>query len=427
MNRRKFLQASALAGAGVAFGCQTKPTARKISPNEKLNIGFVGVGGMRGGDHLAGCASENVVALCDVDSKILAHAASKHPSAARYSDYRRLLDRTDLDAIVVSTPDHTHAVITTAALESGRHLYCEKPVTHTISEARALSAKVKSSGLVTQTGNQIHSEPNYRRVVELIRAGTIGQVREVHHWAGSEWETKPLPAPEKVPADLDYDLWLGPVQSLGYSKEWVPFNWRRWWHFGGGTLTDFCCHHMDVGVWALDLGLPTRVEAEGPMPDANCVPTWMIVHYDFPARGNQPPVRLHWYSGNKRPNVPGTPDLNKWGGGSLFVGDKGMLLADYGRYVLLPEEKFRGSKPAVEHIPNSIGHHAEWIAACKGVGRPHSPLTYGCQLTEIGLLGNLAFRTGKVIDWDVAKMRARGLPEADRFIHHDYRKGWKLS
>jgi predicted dehydrogenase len=426
LNRRQFLRSAAIAGAAAAAGCQAPRVARKVSPNEKLNLAVIGVAG-RGGENLAGVSSQNIVALCDIDSDRLGAAVAKHPGAARYADYRRLLDRTDLDGIVVSTPDHSHAVIATAVLASGRPLYCEKPVTHTISEARALAAKVTRSGLVTQTGNQIHSGSNYRRVVELIRAGTIGAVREVHHWTGSVWETKPLPGHQSVPSNIDYDLWLGPVKPMPYSSEWVHFNWRRWWHFGGGTLSDFCCHHMDLGVWALNLSLPSRIEAEGPAPDAHCAPPWMVVHYDFPARGSAPAVRMHWYSGAKRPQVPGAPDLSKWGGGTLFVGDKGMLLADYGRYVLLPEDQFRGSTPPPRSIPDSIGHHEEWIAACKGVGKTDSPLTYGCHLTEIGQLGNLAFRTGKVIEWDALKMRARGLPEADRWIHHDYRPGWKLS
>jgi len=426
LSRRQFLHAGAVAGAGLIAGCQSAPPRRTASPNARLNLGIVGVAG-RGGENLVGVGGENIVALCDVDSTRLAGAKAKFPSATTFSDYRRLLDRTDIDAVVVSTPDHTHALIATAVLASGRHLYCEKPVTHTISEVRALDAKVRKSGLVTQTGNQIHSGENYRRVVELVRAGAIGTVREVHHWAGSVWETKPLPPAEPIPASLDYEQWLGPVQPVGFSKEYVPFNWRRWWHFGGGTLSDFCCHHMDLGVWALDLGLPTRVAAEGPPPDRHCAPAWMVLHYDFPAKGSRPAVRMHWYSGDRRPQVPGTPDLSKWGGGTLFVGDRGMLLADYGRRMLLPEEKFRGFAAPAQSIPNPIGHHEEWIAACKGTGAPGSPLTYGCLLTEIGQLGNIAFRTGRVIEWDAVHLRAKGCPEADALIHHDYRPGWKLS
>ncbi|MCW5558810.1 MAG: Gfo/Idh/MocA family oxidoreductase [Verrucomicrobiae bacterium] len=428
LTRRQFLQAgSAASSAWFLAGCASAPkrVPRALSPNDKLNLGVIGVTG-RGGENLAGVASQNIVALADVSGANLAAAAAKFPSARTYSDWRRVLDHADIDAVVVSTPDHTHAVIALAVLASGRPLYLEKPVTHTISEARALSEAVRRTGLVTQTGNQIHSSTNYRRVVELVRSGAIGPVREVHHWTGSVWETKPWPAPAPVPVDLNYDLWVGPVQWADYSPEWVPFNWRRWWHWGGGTLSDFCCHHIDLSVWALDLGLPQVIEASGPPPDKHCAPPSLKVRYEFAARGPQPPVVMHWYSGSERPQVPGTPDLSSWGGGTLFVGDRGMLLADYGRRILLPDADFKDFTPPPQTIPDSIGHHEEWIQACKGEGTPGSPLTYGAQLTEIGALGNVAFRTGKRIEWDAPRMKARGVPEADQYIHHHYRSGWSL-
>ncbi|MBN8248076.1 MAG: Gfo/Idh/MocA family oxidoreductase [Verrucomicrobia bacterium] len=428
LTRRQFLRTgSAATSTWFLAGCTSAPrrTPRVVSPNEKLNLGVIGVAG-RGGENLAGVASQNIIALADVSGANLGAAASKFSSARAYSDWRRVLDHADIDAVVVSTPDHTHAVIALAVLESGRPLYLEKPVTHTVSEARALSEAVRKSGLVTQTGNQIHSSTNYRRVVELVRSGAIGPVREVHHWAGSVWETKPWPPASPVPANLNYDQWVGPVEWADYSPEWVPFNWRRWWHWGGGTLSDFCCHHMDLSVWALDLGLPTVIEASGPAPDKYCAPPSLKVRYEFAARGAQPPVVMHWYSGAERPQVPGTPDLSSWGGGTLFVGDKGLLLADYGRRILLPESTFKDFTPPPQTIPDSIGHHEEWIQACKGQGTCGSPLTYGAQLTEIGALGNVAFRTGKRIEWDAPRMKARGVPEADRFIRHHYRSGWSL-
>jgi predicted dehydrogenase len=433
--RRQFLGTSALATAALATGCQSAAGPRRISPNEKLNLGVVGVGG-RGAEDLAGVASQNIVALCDVDSGILAGAKAKFPGAATYSDFRRMLDRKDLDGVVIGTPDHTHAVIAVAALQSGRHTYCEKPLTHTISELRRMEEVARKSGLQTQTGNQIHATRNYRRVVELIQGNVIGPVREVHHWAGSVWETKPWPKAEPVPATLDYEQWIGPVKEVPFSKEFVPFNWRRWWHFGGGTLTDFCCHHIDLGAWALQLGLPTVIEADGPTPDQHCAPTGLHVRYEFPGRGHLPPVTMHWYSGAGRPQIVGVPDLSKWGGGSLFIGDQGMLLADYGRHVLLPEEKFKGATLPPSSLAESVGHHEEWIRACKGenlalsqfaaLGKTNSPFSYGALLTEIGLLGNIAFRTGKRIEWDADNMKAKGVPEADRLIHHEYRPGWKL-
>jgi predicted dehydrogenase len=425
--RRRFLQSSSLATAGLLAGCQSAPKRRPISPNEKLNVGIIGVAG-RGAENIEGLLGENIVALCDVNSNNVAKASARFPSARAYTDWRRFLEQPDLDAVLVSTPDHTHAVIAAQVLESGRPLYLEKPVTHNVQEARILAKLVTQSGLPTQTGNQIHSGNNYRRVVELIQSGAIGPVHEVHHWAGSIWETKPFPTPQPAPSHLNYELWVGPVAYQPYSTEWVPFNWRRWWHWGGGTLTDFCCHHMDLGVWALGLQLPTVIEAEGPKPDEWCAPPWLKVRYEFPARpGMDRPTVMHWYSGTPRPQVPGTPDLTKWGGGTLFVGSKGMLLADYSRYLLLPEEKFRDFPAPPQTIPNSIGHHAEWIEACKGRGQTHSPLTYGALLTEIGALGNVAYRTGKRIEWDAKNLRAKGVPEADRYIQYHYRPGWKLT
>ncbi len=437
LNRRLFLSQSAAAAAGLALsGCATptRPT-RKPGPNEKLNLGIIGVAG-RGGENLEGVKHQNIVALCDVDDQRLKAASTRFPSAFTTTEFRRLIDRPDLDGIVISTPDHTHAIIAIEAMQSGRPVYCEKPLTHTVSEVRRLVEVARRTGVVTQTGNQIHASENYRRVAQIIASGVIGPVSEVHHWAGSVWETKPVPPAAIAPPGLDYEQWIGPVQWRPYSPEWVHFNWRRWWHFGGGTLSDFCCHHMDLGVWALGLGLPSVIEAEGPTPDPECAPTWLKVRYEFPATSRAPATTMHWYSGTKRPEIAGTPDLSKWGGGTLFVGPKGMLLADYGRFVLLPETRFKDMPLPPPDYVKSVGHHEEWIRAIRGenlalprfkdLGPTNSPFAYGAILTEIGLLGSVAFRTGKRIEWDASRLRAKGVPEADRFIHHDYRKGWKL-
>lgn len=435
LNRRSFIIGSA-AGAGLLLTNRAFARAqRKLSANDKLNLGVIGVAG-RGGENLDGVKHQNIVALCDVDEGRLNGAAAKFPGAAKFSDYRRLIDLKDLDGIVVSTPDHTHAIIAIAALQSGRPVYCEKPLTHTISELRRLTEVAARSKLVTQTGNQIHASENYRRVAQLIAAGTIGKVDEVHHWAGSVWDPRPTPTAKPAPAGLNYDQWVGPVQWRDYSDEWVHFNWRRWWHFGGGTLSDFCCHHMDLGVWALNLGLPSSVEAEGPEPHPECAPLWLKVRYEFAATKTTPATRMFWYSGTKRPEVPGTPDLSRWGGGTLFVGSKGMLLADYGRHVLLPENDFKDVKLPDPDYAKSVGHHEEWIRAVRGenlalprfasLGRTNSPFAYGAILTELGLLGSVAFRTGKRIQWDAKRLRAKDVAAADRYIHHDYRKGWKL-
>lgn len=433
-NRRAFLRQTALAAAGVGVsssGAFAKPFFIKPSEaKEKINIGVIGVAG-RGRSNLNGVKSENIVALCDVDARNLAKAAEEFPNAKRYSDYRELLGQKDLDAVVISTPDHTHAVITVAALEKGKHVYCEKPLTHTVSEAREVLKAARQASVATQMGNQIHSHPsgNYRRVVEEIQSGSIGAVQEVHVWAAATYEARPYPVDvPPVPEYLDYENWLGPVRYRPYHPEYVPFKWRNWWLFGGGTMADFGCHFMDLPHWALDLGTPIAIEqVAGPSPDPQGPPKQMIVQFDYAARGDLPPVRLTWYQGGQRPPYFDEGLIPDWKSGVLFVGeDKRMLAADYTRKVLLPEYKYTNHKAPKPFIPNSIGHHAEWIQACKTGGSTGSNFGYACELTESILLGNVAHRTGKLIEWDSKRLRAIGCPEADQFIHHHYRKGWSL-
>jgi predicted dehydrogenase len=420
LNRRQFLKRSTAVATGAwLFGPYL--SFGKISPNEKLNLGVIGTANRAAAD-IAGVKGENIVAICDIDSKFLDAAQVKFPQAKRYTDFRKMLEQKDIDAVVVGTPDHTHAVATVAALKSGRHVYCEKPLTHTISEARIVAETARKTGLVTQMGNQIHASNNYRRVVELVRSGTIGPVREVHCWVDSVWETKERPAGEPVPATVDYEQWLGPLEYRPYSHEYLPFNWRRWWNFGGGTLADFCCHMTDLAFWSLDLKAPLTVEAEGPPVDPECAPPWLIVRYEYPARGEAPPVKLIWYSGKRRP----PQELPKWGNGVLFVGDKGMLLTDYEKHVLLPEKDFTGFVAPTPFIKDSIGHHAEWINAVKTKGPTTCNFGYGGMMTEAGLLGNVAYRVGKKLEWDAKHMRAKNCSEAEQYIQHHYRSGWKI-
>ncbi len=432
VSRRGFLVAAAVGSAGVVLGAQAP---RKISPNERLNLGVIGVAG-RGGENLKGVSSQNVVALCDVDAQRLDGAAKAFPGAAKYKDYRALLERNDLDGVVVSTPDHCHAVIAVAALKSGRHVYCEKPLTRTVSEARRVAETARTSGRVTQMGNQIHSGDNYRRVVEVIQSGAIGDVTEVHHWVDGSWDVRKRPEPDPVPPHLDWEQWLGPVPFRDYSDQYVPFNWRRWWAFGGGTLSDFCCHHIDLGVWALQLGLPTRIEASGSEPHVECAPLNLKVQYTFPARRvsswgtagpkDLPAVQMTWYHGGKRPAAFTEQKLPKWGDGTLFVGSKGMMLADYGKYRLFPEVDFSGFQPPTPWIAGSPGQHEEWIRAIQGGAANLCPFEYGSKVTEIGLLGNVAHRVQQPLEWDASSMRATNCKDADRFIRHEYRAGWSL-
>ncbi len=422
-SRRQFLQQASLGAAGLWItGCASPAgKTRKLSANDKLNIGIIGTGN-RARSNIKGVAEQNIVALCDIDEKFLSAAKQEFPGARTYNDYRKLLEQPGIDAVVISTADHTHAVATVAALQSGHHVYCEKPLTHTISEARIVAAAAKKYNRATQMGNQIHSSSHYRRVVELVQTGAIGTVTEVHCWADYVWENIAKTPGLPVPAHVHYDLWLGPVQPKPYDPDYHPFNWRRWWHFGGGTLADFCCHLMDLPYWALGLQYPHTIEAEGPPVHPDQAPPQLVVRYQYGPQGKTSGLKMTWYSGGKRPPY----ELPKWGNGVLFVGTKGMLLTDYGKLLLLPEKNFTGFAHPQPFIQESPGHYAEWIEACK-TGKPTScPFSYGALLTEAGLLGNVAFRAGQKLEWDAAKMRASNTRAADEFIQHHYRAGWKI-
>ncbi|HEY5911596.1 MAG TPA: Gfo/Idh/MocA family oxidoreductase [Verrucomicrobiae bacterium] len=429
LNRRSFLRQSALAGAGFLVARVSFAGSRTLSPNEKLNIGIIGVA-HQGNYDLSNVATENIVALCDVDDSYLAAAAKRFSGAKTYNDFRRLLDQKDIDAVVIATPDHTHAVATVAALRSGRHVYCEKPLTRTISECRVVMDTARKTKRVTQIGTQIHAGGNYRRVVELVQSGAIGAVDRVHVWVDATYGGRERPKDTPVvPSQLHYDLWLGPVSSRPYSPEYLPGSWRNWWAFGGGALADFGCHYMDLPHWALSLRSPLSAQVlDGPPVHPESVPPWMIVRYEYPKREAQPPVTLTWYHGGRQPPPDIlSPDLaGKWRSGVLFMGTKGNLLADYGRHLLLPEKDFAGFVAPAHSIPDSIGHHAEWVLACKTSGSTTCNFEYSGALTEAVLLGNVAYRTGKKIEWDSKNFRANGCPEANSSIRHQYRSGWKI-
>lgn len=409
--RRRFLQTTA-----AAF---TSGMVRAQAPSERLRVGVIGVAG-QGSYNLGNAANAaDIAALCDVDEKRAGTARERFPQAKFYTDFRQLIEQKGLDAVVIATPDHTHAPAAAAALKAGLHVYCEKPLTHTVHEARVITELAAKHKRVTQMGTQIHAGANYRRVVELIQGGAIGTVKDVHVWCGKSWGggDRPKETPP-VPAGLHYDLWLGPAKERPYHPAYIPFNWRKWWDFGGGTLADMACHHMDLPFWALKLRHPTKVSAEGPPPHAETASVWTIVKYEFPG------VQLTWYDGGKRPaQLDGLP---KWGDGCLFIGDKGMLLADYGNHRLLPEKQFEGFTPPKPTIPNSIGHHKEWVEACKTGGTTTCNFDYSGALTESVLLGNVAYRLGKPITWDAANLKAVGEPEAERFLRKEYRSGWSL-
>ncbi len=429
ISRRRFLQTAAAAGTvglGTSF---LRAEDKRGSPNDRLQVGVIGIAGQGTYDlNEVARAGAAIVALCDVHESRpeVGEVRKRFPKGPFYTDFRKLLDQKGLDGVVIATPDHTHAVPAMAALKAGLHVYCEKPLTHTVSEARLIAETAVKNKRVTQMGTQIHAGENYRRVVELIETGAIGPVKEVHVWCDTVLSggDRPKETPP-VPAGLHYDLWLGPAPYRPYHHAYIPFHWRGWWDFGGGALADMACHYMDLPFWALKLRYPERVAAEGSPVHPESAARWLIVHYEFPARKDLPPVKLTWYDGGKRPKAFEGGILPKWGNGVLFVGEKGMLLADYGNHKLLPEKDFNDFKPPSPFIPRSIGHHREWVEACKTGGPTTCNFDYSGALTEAVLLGNVSFRLGKPITWDAKNMRTNE-PEAEKFIQHHYREGWRL-
>jgi predicted dehydrogenase len=432
MNRRQFLKRSAAGAAGAGFWIAGRQIGygQDKSPNAKLNVGQIGVAGMRGADHLGQMSSQTHIALCDVDEKNLEQVAVKFPNAARYNDFRVMLEKEkSLDCIVISTPDHIHAPAGVMAMRLGKHVYTEKPMAHTVYEVRVMTETAAARKIQTQMGTQIHAGDNYRRVVELVQSGAIGKIEEVHVWlGGTQWTASGLPKESPAaPAGLHWDLWLGPSEERPYSPRYHPLKWRCYWNFGGGHLADMGCHFIDLPFWALKLRHCQSVEAEGPEVDPHGAPPGLVVRWTFPARGELPPVKLTWYHGDKNPPQLAEGKLGDWKGpGVLFVGEKGMLVSNYNQHKLLPEAEFKDFKRPEATLAKSLGHHVEWIEAIKG-GKPAlCAFDYAGPLAETVLLGNVAYRVGRKLDWDAAALKAKNCPEADRFIRKEYRKGWTL-
>jgi len=439
-SRRQFGRAVASSAVGVMAA---PAIVRGRNLNEKLNIAMIGVGG-RGGSNLHDVASENIVALCDVYEPAIDRAAVLHPRARRVRDFRKLFDNArEFDAVVVSTTEHTHAFATLPALQLNKHVYCEKPLTYNIWEARVIREAAAKAKVATQMGTQVHAGDNYRRVVELIQTGAIGPVHDVHVWVGRAWGRQSEEAAKRnrdivfvterpadaspVPQGLDWDLWLGPAPARPFNTVYFPGpKWYRWWDFGNGTMSDLGSHYNDLPFWALKLQAPRTVEAFGPPPHPEIAPASMRATYEYGPRGDLPAVKMHWYQGEEKPEPWQAGAIPKWESGFLFVGGKGMILADYGRHVLLPEKEFRDFVRPKPFIPKSIGHHAEWIHACKTGAPTTCNFEYAGWLTEANHLGNVAYRAGKKLEWDPAKLYATNAPEAEPFIRRDYRKGWTL-
>jgi predicted dehydrogenase len=435
MTRRVFLHRLAVTGSGLIILSDPR-SVRGVPANEKLNIAGIGVAG-RGGDDIQGVASENLVALCDVDDFRAAKTFEKFPAAKRYKDFRKMLDEihNQIDAVVVGTPDHTHAPAAVMAMKLGKHCYCEKPLAHNVYEARVMAEVARDKKLVTQMGTQIHADNNYRRVVELVQTGAIGSIGEVHVWLNANFKgpAKPtdmwqpdLPKDQPdVPPTLDWDLWLGPAAYRPYSPAYVPGHWRGWWNFANGTLGDFFCHYCDLAFWALKLRYPSTIQAEGPVHPESAA-QWTIARQEYPARGELPPVTLTWYNGGGYPAFLQEKSIPPWRSAVLFLGSKGMLIADYTKHELLPQEKFADFQRPEPFIPNSIGHHREWIQACKTGGPTTCNFDYSGALAEAALLCNVALRTGQKLTWDAKSLKATNCPQADAFLRREYRKGWSL-
>lgn len=437
-SRRYFMTTMGLAMGGCV--AKRPPSLVRLgyrSPNEKLDIAAIGAGG-KGGSDTRSCQSENIVALCDVDWNRAAGSFERFPNANRYVDFRIMLEKEkSIDAVTVSTPDHTHAVAAMTAIRLKKHVYVQKPLTHDVFEARSLTAAAREYGVATQMGNQGHSGEGSRRLCEMIWSGVIGPVREAHIWTNrpDDWlqgVPDPLP-PEPIPEGLNWDLWLGTAPRRPYNSGYHPADWRGWWDFGCGALGDMGCHIMDPVYWALQLGAPRSVECvsqEG--KNDQTAPSRSTTRYEFPARNSMPPVTVYWYDGGNLPKRPQgiskETTLGDGANGSLLMGDEGIITAgEYGGNPrLLPDEKMRDYTFPSPIIPRSPGHYKDWIQACKGGVPACSNFDYAGPFTETVLLGNIAPRCEGKLLWDAENMRFTNNREASRLVKREYSDGWSL-
>jgi len=427
-NRRDVLKTSLALGTGFYLGLS--PRARGASANEKLNVACIGVGG-QGGANVNGVSGENVVAVCDVDEKRAGKNFTRFPGAKQYQDFRKMLDEMDksIDAVVVSTPDHTHFHPARQAMLMGKHLYCEKPLAHSAWEVRELNEIAARMKVATQLGNQRHAFSGMRRTVEAVQAGVVGRIKEVYCFMGGSRGMPAVPTDfPPVPAHLNWDLWLGPAKARPYSPAYCPYNWRFWWDFGTGETGNWGCHILDVPYWALKLKYPTRVDLdEVPAPadiDPQRTPKGMLTRLDYPAEEGHDALPLHWWHGGPKKEV-----FEKHGAPEdmiLFVGEKGTISAGFNAHKARMYDGSEPQKPE-ETIPPSPGFHREWIDACKG-GPPATCnfVDYTGPLAEAVLLANAAFRAGGGFDWDAKAFKATGNPKADDYIFPDFREGWKV-
>ncbi len=449
-NRRQFLRDAGLAGVGFWVAGGLSPAAdTKDSPNGRLNIACIGVGGKGGSDTDDAARVGQVVALCDIDDNTLNKKAAgqKFADAKKYNDFRKMFAEMGdkIDAVTVSTPDHTHAAAAMMAIKHKKHVYCQKPLTHTVFEARALREAARKYGVCTQMGNQGSAENGLREAVEVIQSGAIGPVLEAHVWTNRPiWPQSPTltkrPPEAPVPEGVHWDEWLGPAPFRPYAKGYHPFAWRGFWDFGTGALGDMACHTANMAFRALKLGYPTSVVAENEPVNPETYPGWATITFQFPARGKEPPVKFVWYEGKRdgKKNLP--PEKlfhgqNPPGSGSLIVGEKGVLYSpdDYGaRYFLLPKEQFKDYKKPERTLPRNgrgdTGMKEEWARAIKE-NKPeiaYSNFDFAAMLTETILLGNVAMRAGTKLEWDGPNLKFTNAPDANKLLRTEYRSGWTL-
>lgn len=441
--RRSFLRATA-ASVGV-FSVVPRyviAASGETPPNERLNLAGIGVGGMGAGDLGALAPGNNIVALCDVDLRRAAETLQKYPDARQYRDFRKMFDEFEkgIDAVVVATPDHVHAVASLAAIRRGKHVYCEKPLAHSVQEVRVLMAAAREHKVVTQLGNQGHSFDSIRDFCEWIWAGAIGRVHTIHAGCtavNSGVDQLPrLAERHPVPPTLDWDLWLGPALDRPYHPAYLPGSWRGWVPFGNGTIGDWICHVVDPVFWALDLEAPKTIHAEVKDYDfktqGDAFPKGDHITFEFPAKGERGPVTLHWYSGTERIPRPADldPDDKSVGTGAVVMGDRGTIV--YGSHGaggvrLIPQSRMDAYQRPPKTLPRLKGHHQDWLQAIRNGTRAGSDFAYGGPLTELAMLGVVAIKlAGTKLEWDGVNQRFTNVTEANRHLDPPYRAGWKL-
>lgn len=446
ISRRQFLGGATLASAGfMIVPSHVLGQGGSKPPSQKLNIAGIGVGG-QGGHDISQMTDENIVALCDVDTAHAGGTFRRYPDAKIYKDYRKMLaEQKDIDAVVIATPDHQHAIMAMAAIKMGKHVYCEKPLTHTVWEARQLALAAREHKVATQMGNQGQASEETRRLCELIWDNAIGPVREAHVWTDrpanglfNEYWPQGVERPKdtpRVPDTLDWDLWLGPAPNRPFNPAYLPFRWRGWWDFGTGALGDIGCHACDPVFRALKLGQPVSVQASSSRVNKETYPLASMVTYQFPARGDLPPVKLVWYDGGMRPPRPEELEEGAEMGanGHLFIGDGGKILSQKRGYELIPAKRQKDYGAPPRKLPRSVGHYKEWIEACKGGKPAGSNFDWAGPLTEVVLLGNVALRqqlreelTTKKLLWDGVNLRFTNSEEANKALKCEYREGWSL-